>query len=274
MRSFRTPYSLTARVICAHGILSNPTLTDARKIQCSRDPFEPRAHKPSSRCVMRYLLRGSQPDTNLCFEVRAEQTNPFRDLCSSKRQHPLSRLLAPQLVNDLAIIHARVALTSDSHAFAFHETLRSHVPMHPFDASTGLLRRRRARLRSRQIHSAHTVVAASVVFASSLRSMKRRRRLRALIFNVLSSRQLGFFVSEAAALPELLSLPSRAPHLKNRPQFSPRTILAAQTALCFRFGSALAGSQTLDDEARCASESVSFLAHRQTPHVLCVDTTA
>lgn len=37
------------------------------------------------------------------------------------------------------------------------------------------------------------------------------RRLRALIFNVLSSRQLGFFVSERTAPLELLSLPSSAP---------------------------------------------------------------
>lgn len=111
---------LSKSTFMTHGILSNPILTHHSSHLCSpdsfeprghrrpedprsRDPFEPRARKPSSRCVMRYLLRGSQPDTNPSFEVRAEQTNPFRDSCSSKRQHPLSRLLAPQLVNDLSI---------------------------------------------------------------------------------------------------------------------------------------------------------------------------
>jgi len=111
---------LSKSTFMTYEILANPILTHHSSHLCSqdsfeprahrrpedprsRDPFEPRARKPSSRCVMRYLLRGSQPDTNPSFEVRAEQTNPLRDSCSSERQHPLSRLLAPQLVNDLSM---------------------------------------------------------------------------------------------------------------------------------------------------------------------------
>lgn len=212
-RSFRTPHAQT--------FFAARDATPLARLAAGHEPLfrgPCRAHESLSELMF-------ARETASSFEASGSSNTTIarRVSCARERLSTLTHVLLSRVIHD---------------AFAFHETLRSRVRT-SFSACSPNCFGGAARDFAHGKFTPRTLLSQSPF----LFLLGRGRRLRALIFNVFSSRQLGFFVSESAALPELLSLPSRAPHRNNCPQFP------THSSHC---------SQTLDDEARCASESVSF----------------